>query len=553
MPVSSSVSRSAGLVLLFIALQMSTGSALASACPMRAGRDTCVIRPSKVTYNASTRQLWLLFPTQRLPRSARLRAATLRLSTTGSAAVLRRSRFVQSLGPGSLLLFTRRGLVTRTLRLASARTMRQTSRTSARNNSLTASIRPVRLLKAALTTAFGVRVTAGTRSVTQTTPVALLARRCVRTVRPGVNRCQGSRVRFTRRGGQRLIRKGRAAPQLTVTYTMAASPVARRASTPTGGQCNSSLTPDSGTPFCDAGQSAPAAINVPMVAGAPLAPNSATVTALLDQGQHNADFVDYGTTVFDAAAGTGAHAITCTETSWGRCPLADQSIAVNPSWKPSSGSDHAMVVIDYSSRRVYDLWQVATHPDGTVALAGDGSVTVGWGDVTSLDGNGQSAGATGSGLSHLYGMVRIFEAQRAIASGGCDSQTDCALAGAIPHALHIGTDLTCSTYVAPAIKSDGTNSGSGCLPEGTHLFLDPNANCAFDRAQPIEEAVCFALKRYGAFMTDSAGSRFAIGFEGSSYGEPGGSGPSRYAAGGLKWDYYDMKGIPWLYLRVAAG
>jgi hypothetical protein len=212
-----------------------------------------------------------------------------------------------------------------------------------------------------------------------------------------------------------------------------------------------------------------------------------------------------------------------------------------------------MVVIDYSSRRVYDLWSVATHPDGTVALTGDGSLSVGWGDVTSLDGDGQSAGATGSGLSHLYGMVRIFEARRAVASGGCASQSDCALAGAIPHALHIGTDLTCSTYVAPAVKSDGTKSGSGCLPEGGHVFLDASANCAFDRAEPIEEAVCFALKRYGAFVTDSAGSRFAIGFEGSSNGESGGSGPSPYAAGGLKWDYYDMKAIPWPDLRVAAG
>ncbi len=536
MTVSSTVSRAAGLVLLLLALQLSTGSALASGCPARTGRDVCVIRPSKVTYNGSTRQLWLVFPTQKLPQQARLRVATLRLSTTGPAGSRRRSQ-IQSLGPGSLLLFTRRGVVTRRLRLASARAKRRTARGSARNSLLTANIRSVHLLKAALDTAFGVRVPAGTSSASPTTrPVALLARQ----------------TRSTRRRGQRLIRKGRAAPQLTVTYTIARAPVAHAAVT-AGGPCHSSLTPDSGTPFCAANQSAAAAINIPMAAGASPAPNTATVSALLAQGPHNADFSEYGTTVFDAAAGSGAHAITCTETSWGRCPLAGQSIAVNPSWKPSPGSDHAMVVIDYSSRRVYDLWSVATHPDGTVALTGDGSLSVGWGDVTSLDGDGQSAGATGSGLSHLYGMVRIFEARRAVTSGGCASQSDCALADAIPHALHIGTDLTCSTYMAPAIKSDGTKSGSGCLPEGAHVFLAPGANCAFDRAQPIEEAVCFALKRYGAFVTDSAGSRFAIGFEGSSNGEPGGSGPSPYGAGGLKWDYYDMKAIPWPDLRVAAG
>jgi hypothetical protein len=64
------------------------------------------------------------------------------------------------------------------------------------------------------------------------------------------------------------------------------------------------------------------------------------------------------------------------------------------------------------------------------------------------------------------------------------------------------------------------------------VFLDRGANCAFDPHQPIEEAVCFALKRYGAFATDTAGARFAVGFEGSSASQPGGSGPSPYAAGG---------------------
>ena len=90
-------------------------------------------------------------------------------------------------------------------------------------------------------------------------------------------------------------------------------------------------------------------------------------------------------------------------------------------------------------------------------------------------------------------------------------------------------------------------------PLRARVFLDAGANCACDPTEPIEEAVCFALKRYGAFATDSSGSRFAIGFEGPSTGQPGGSGPSPYSAGGLPWDFYDMRSIPWSHLHVAGG
>lgn len=101
-----------------------------------------------------------------------------------------------------------------------------------------------------------------------------------------------------------------------------------------------------------------------------------------------------------------------------------------------------MVVIDYRTDTAYDLWHVATVSTGTVAFWPGGSMHIGWGDAARLNGSGRSPGATGSGMSHLYGMIRIYE--------------------------------------------------------------------------------------------------------------PGGSGPSPYRAGGLKWDYHDMKAIPWGHLDVAA-
>jgi hypothetical protein len=295
-----------------------------------------------------------------------------------------------------------------------------------------------------------------------------------------------------------------------------------------------------------------AAVNRGLPAHPALDPRSAAMVHALNAGEHNADYVAEGTTVFDASPGHRLSHIVCTEREWERCPLANLEIAVDARWRPSPGTDRSMVVIDYGTGKVYDLWHIATNPNGTVALSPDSSIHVGWGGATPLNGSGQSPGATGSGLSHLYGMIRIYKAWSAVNDGGCRTQTHCALAHAIPHALHVATNMTCRTYRPPAVKSDGKGSGPSCVPEGAHLFLDATANCAFGSHEPIEEAVCFALKRYGAFVTDTASSRFAIGFEGVSAGEPGGSGPSPYHPGGLKWDYYDMKAIPWGHLHVTA-
>jgi hypothetical protein len=278
------------------------------------------------------------------------------------------------------------------------------------------------------------------------------------------------------------------------------------------------------------------------------------MVSALNAGQHNAVIFAYATPVFDGAARTRTARVVCIHPGWGRCPLQGEPVPVNGAWRPSPGSDGSMVVIDYALHEVYDVWQVKKRRGGAIAVFGDGSIHVGWGDLTGLYGFGQSRGATGSGLSHLYGMIRVFEARNAVRLGGCSpKKPSCPLASAIPHALHIATDITCPTYRSPAIKSDGTSSNQNCVPMGARVFLDGSANCAFNRHAPIEEAVCYALKRYGAFVTDTSAARFTIGFEGSSAGEPGGSGPSPYHAGGIRWDYYNMSGIPWSRLHVSAG
>ena len=304
---------------------------------------------------------------------------------------------------------------------------------------------------------------------------------------------------------------------------------------PPGSSCWSSLLPSSGLPFCLVGQSAPSPMNQPLPANPVVDPNSSGIVANLNSGPHDAVFSEFGTTVQDTANASTTVTLHCTE-PWGTCSLEGKRLAVNPSWRPSWGSDNGMVVVDRSARKVYDFWRVATTASGTISTA-SGTLSTAWGGVTSLNGNGQNPGATGSNLSHLFGMVRMFEMANAPSSP----------ATAIQHALHFSSSYTCSSYRYPALKSDGHSSGY-CIPEGARVFLDSSADCS--KVTPAgSEAVCYALQRYGAYATDTGGSPLTMGFEGDGNKDV----PSVYSNAGFTSDYYNMSNIPWSHLHVAAG
>lgn len=298
--------------------------------------------------------------------------------------------------------------------------------------------------------------------------------------------------------------------------------------------CRSTLSVSSGLPFCLAGQPSPSPMSQTLPGRPAVDAHSAAVVARLNSGQHNADLSEFGTTVHDTSSGTSSVRLHCTE-AWGTCSLEGKALKVSRAWRPSWGSDRAMVVVDRTTRKVYDLWQVATTSSGTLAIS-NGRLSTSWGGVTSLDGNGQNSGATGSNLSNLFGMVRMSEMASAPGSP----------ATAIRHALHFSSQYTCSTYRYPATKSDGSSSGA-CIPEGGRVFLDASANCA--AVTPAgAAAVCYALRKYGAYNTDTGGSPFAMGFEGDGVNDV----PSAYSKAGFGWDYYDMKKIPWSHLHLAS-
>jgi len=276
-----------------------------------------------------------------------------------------------------------------------------------------------------------------------------------------------------------------------------------------------SFSRTSGRPY-----TATSAWNVPVAAQPRLDPNSASMVAHLASSPAIADLYEYGFPVYDATATTRRYRIDCTE-PWGTCGLERQLVPVPAGAVPSSGTDGAMIVIDWSARLAYDFWRARRTATGWTAS---------WGTVSSIDGDGRTDGATGPGLPALGGLIRTAEIRQ----------------GTIEHAIAFSTDNACRTvFRFPARKTDGASSRSDCMPEGSRLQLDPSVDvAALPDITPAETAVGRALQKYGAYVRDNGGATAAFGFEDpAQHADP-------YPAAGLRWDYASMPHIPWQKLRV---
>lgn len=274
--------------------------------------------------------------------------------------------------------------------------------------------------------------------------------------------------------------------------------------------------PASGRPFTEA-----SAGNTPIPPDPVLDPASRVMTAYLGaEGKGYANLYAYGVPVFDADASTPRYSVDCTK-PWGRCDLEQQPVPIPDSAQPSAGSDRAMVVIDWSTRKAYEFWQAQRSPSGWSAS---------WGGVSSIDGDGRGSPATGAGISRLAGVVRTFEIRQ----------------GRIDHALVFSTDNAChDAYRDPATKTDGVSPRSDCIPEGARVQLDPTINVdAIPGMTPGERMVAKALQIYGGYAIDNGGTPIALIFE-TPYAEQ-----DPYPAAGFAHDYYSMPRIPWHRLRV---
>jgi hypothetical protein len=322
--------------------------------------------------------------------------------------------------------------------------------------------------------------------------------------------------------------------QLTITYTNTSG---TNASGSSAANCDAGLRLDTISVLPSASSSQPgsstpfqpsSSFNTKISADAKLDPNSSAMIARATRTNAlNANLVEYAIPIYATAISTPGTSVQCTVTQWGPCPFDGYEIPIPATAKASPGSDAAMVVVDTSSRRVYELWQAAKDSKGTW--------TTSFGGVSNLDGSGWGGAGTGAGASRLAGVIRISEIT----------------AGTIPHALALQIDNACvGTYRAPAVKTDGTASRSDCIPEGAHIRLDPSVNLASLSLTPAERAVGKALQDYGGFVVDRGGAPLSVSFELDPTAAGGNSIGAAYQRAGLRWDYDDLAGLPLSRLQV---
>ncbi|MDQ2724567.1 MAG: hypothetical protein M3Y36_03625, partial [Actinomycetota bacterium] len=239
-----------------------------------------------------------------------------------------------------------------------------------------------------------------------------------------------------------------------------------------------------------------------------------------------ADVYAYGIPIFtDVAASTPRYHVDCSE-PWGTCGMSRQAVPIPPDAHPDTGSDASMVVIDPITGLRYEFWRAKHTAGGWSTSWGTISRSGGPGNVDIYGGHGTS----GSGLTEATDVVTLSE----LASGR------------INHPLVFGSSITCSTFISPAVSSDGATPAPNCLPEGTRVKLDPSVDLAAIRGiTPFELIVGRALQAHGAILRDTSGAPMSFMFQ-----EPS-AGLDPYPALGLPWDYWNMPHLPWNALSVA--
>ncbi len=156
-------------------------------------------------------------------------------------------------------------------------------------------------------------------------------------------------------------------------------------------------------------------------------------------------------------------------------------------------SDKIMIVIDPTNGEYIETWETVVNPNThtvtATAWAVDNAITgSGVGD------NNNNAGVRASNYSWLGGLITGWD----VSSGKIDHAI----------ALSLGWILSNTSYISPATAPD--NGGhSGPIAMGTRYGIPQSAPKPAGFS-PVGSMVYDALKKYGAFVGDFAGSQYAI-------------------------------------------
>jgi hypothetical protein len=213
---------------------------------------------------------------------------------------------------------------------------------------------------------------------------------------------------------------------------------------------------------------------------------------------------DFGDPVFWSQPSDPLYTIHCVE-DWGKCEIEGDTVRIPDPASAAGGTDGHMTVVDQASGWEYDFWTVKSKPSG------GGTITIGWGGKTRVDGMGLDSSATAAGFGNLAGKLRAEELE----------------AGYINHALFLAIRCSNGKVVYPVLPEYG-HAGQRCSqvgmseenapPMGTRVMLDMT-QAEIDALQlpSWKKTILRALREYGAIMGDT-GSNWAIATEsGSTY------------------------------------
>jgi len=229
--------------------------------------------------------------------------------------------------------------------------------------------------------------------------------------------------------------------------------------------------------------------NTAIPSGASIDPNSdAMVQGALVGYRSNANFANtdsWGIPIVYARTGDKTYNVACTKYDCGT-PI---SFRIPAGAKPTTGSDHHLVVID--GDKELDMWG-AVYSSGTDSWSASSRYLTdafGWGAMCAL---GQHCnGAVAAGFAEFGGIPRPEEFSSDV----------------IAHALTLTTPLTRSGMIAcPATHTDGKSSASNALPEGARVQLDPSFDVAGQSWPRWKKVMARTLQVYGAYVSDTGGT-----------------------------------------------
>jgi hypothetical protein len=241
---------------------------------------------------------------------------------------------------------------------------------------------------------------------------------------------------------------------------------------------------------------ASSAWNRPIPADAALAPNSAGMIRRLSSGGDynvtNGAWGQFGAPVFYADASTPRY-------TWGsHCgPISGKQVPIPPgsheAQGPGANHDHKYIVIDTSTKLVYDIWGADVEGRDCIKWGYQG-----YGIIESLttanDGapgiNGEKA-PTGAATSSLAGLLRVY----AVTHLDADGTYGHALQGASMYSAK-------GRWVSPATSSDGPDTSPDAIPQGSRLQLNPSFNCGAI-STPGVRAYCRTAQKYGIILMDT--------------------------------------------------